>query len=291
MKQNYSHKVVRDLAWCISSPELLNDELAFGNDVISNYFIEFKEKLTELDKNPLELETFLNLNITHRLGQYFEVLICFWIQHSKNFNLLASNIPLVNQEKRTIGEVDLIIFNKTTKRHEHWELAVKFYLAHIKKGKTDFIGPNANDRLQIKLAKLKNSQCKILETPPGKKYLSELNISEIKNKLFVKGLLCYHPKDIKNPWDNISCMHSNSWWLYADETKEFLDDTHDYFILRKKEWLSTPIFPQQRYNKKEFLEIIHQEFNHCKKSLFIVGYKNNILQTRGFVVHSNWPDL
>ena len=224
MKQKYHHKIVRDLAWCISSPELLNETLSFGDNIMKDYFLEFQEKLTKLDKNSLELETFLSHKNTLRLGHYYEALICFWLQNSIKFDLLANNVPLRNQEKITIGEVDLIVFNKITKDYEHWELAVKFYLAYIKKGQTDYIGPNANDHFHLKLAKLKNYQCKILETVPGKKYLSELNISKIKNKLLVKGLLCYHPNDIKKPWENISVQHAQSWWIYLEEAQEFLDD-------------------------------------------------------------------
>ncbi len=291
MKQKYHHKIVRDLAWCISSPELLNETLSFGDNIMKDYFLEFQEKLTKLDKNSLELETFLSHKNTLRLGHYYEALICFWLQNSIKFDLLANNVPLRNQEKITIGEVDLIVFNKITKDYEHWELAVKFYLAYIKKGQTDYIGPNANDHFHLKLAKLKNYQCKILETVPGKKYLSELNISKIKNKLLVKGLLCYHPNDIKKPWENISVQHAQSWWIYLEEAQEFLDDALSYFILDKKEWLSTPSLPKQQFNKKEFLNIIRQEFSHSQSSLFIVGYKKNTLKTKGFVVHTHWPNL
>ena len=252
MKQKYHHKIVRDLGWCISSPELLNETHSFGDNMMTDYVLEFQEKLTKLDKNSLELETFLSHKNTLRLGHYYEALICFWLQNSIKFDLLANNIPVRNQEKITIGEVDLIVFNKITKDHEHWELAVKFYLAHIKKGQTDYIGPNTNDHFHLKLAKLKNSQCKILETVPGKKYLSELNISKIKNKLLIKGLLCYHPNDIKKPWENISVQHAQSWWIYLEEAQEFLDDALSYSILDKKKWLSTPSLPKQQFNKKNF---------------------------------------
>ena len=131
---------------------------------------------------------FLETKNIKRLGHYFEQLIFFWLQHSERFTILAKNKPLRSDKKNTLGEVDLIVQDQNTLNFEHWELAVKFYLAHSQNGLTNYIGPNANDYFHLKLEKLKEHQCKILESDEGKKLLSELEISNIQPKLLIKGI-------------------------------------------------------------------------------------------------------
>ena len=291
MWENFKHKTVRDLAWAVSSNGLLNDRLAVKESLLREEYQKFIAQLSQLDEDPKLLIEFLKTKNIKRLGHYFEQLIFFWLQHSERFTIIAKNTPLRSNKRNTLGEVDLIVQDKDTLNYEHWELAVKFYLAHSQNGLTNYIGPNANDFFHLKLEKLKKHQCKILESDEGKKLLSELEISDIQAKLLVKGCLYYHPKLESTPWENIQANHAKSWWVYVKEVEEFLNEGHRFALIHKNEWLSTPDMPKNLLEKNECLEHLHQELKNSTRSLYLACYKNSELMSQGFVVHNKWPDL
>ena len=291
MLENFKYKTVRDLAWAVSSNGLLNDRLAVKESLLREEYQKFIAQLSRLDKDPKLLLEFMETKNIKRLGHYFEQLIFFWLQHSERFTIIAKNTPLRSNKRNTLGEVDLIVHDQETLNYEHWELAVKFYLASHSEGKTNYIGPNANDYFHLKLKKLKEHQCKILESKEGKGLLAELNISNVKTKLFVKGFLFYHPKQESTPWENIHPDHAQSWWIFLNQAEQFLDEDHLFALVYKNEWLSTPDMPKNLLEKKECLEHLHQELINSTRSLYLACYKNSELMSQGFVVHNKWPDL
>ena len=291
MWENFKHKTVRDLAWAISSNGLLNDRLAVKESLLREEYQKFIAQLRQLDKDPKLLMEFLETKNITRLGHYFEQLIFFWLQHSKRFSILAKNTPLRSDRKNTLGEVDLIVQDKDTLNYEHWELAVKFYLAYSQNELTNYIGPNANDYFHLKLEKLKEHQCKILECDEGKKLLSELEISNIQPKLLVKGFLYYHPKQKISPWENIHANHAKSWWIYLKEVERFLNESYRYALIHKNEWLSKPKTPDTFLSKKDCIEQLIEKLKKNPRSLYLACYKNSKLINQGFVVHNKWPNI
>lgn len=291
MWKNFKHKAVRDLAWAIYSEGLLEDEIAINTLTLRKEYVKFKHHLKQLDRDPTSLIEFLQTNNVKRLGHYFEQLIFFWLQHSDRYMIFAKNKPLITEKKQTLGEVDLIVKDAIKNIYEHWELAVKYYLAYTTKGKTKYIGPNANDYFHLKLQKLKEHQCKILESHEGKKFLEELEITNIKPKLYVKGFLYYHPKQQHIPYENINPKHSKSWWIYLKEAEDFLEDNQEFAIVHKNQWLGTPDLPKDLLQKKKCIKCLHQELNKSPRSLYLACYKNSKLMSHGFVVHNKWPDI
>ena len=291
MWENFKHKTVRDLAWAVSSNGLVNDRLAVKESLLREEYQKFIVLLRQLDEDPKLLMEFLETKNIKRLGHYFEQLIFFWLQHSERFTILAKNLPLRSNKKNTLGEVDLIVQDQDTLNYEHWELAVKFYLAHSQNGRTNYIGPNANDYFHLKLEKLKEHQCKILESDAGKKLLSELEISDIEAKLLVKGCLYYHPKQENTPWKNISANHSKSWWVYLKEVEQFLIDSHRFALIHKNEWLSKPKTPENLLSKKACVEQVHEKLKKSPRSIYLACYKNSELISQGFIVQNTWPDF
>jgi len=213
------------------------------------------------------------------------------LQHSERFIILVKNKPLRSDKKKTLGEIDLIVQDQDTLNYEHWELAVKYYLAHYQNGVINYIGPNANDYFHLKIEKLKEHQCKILESDEGKKLLSELEISDIKPKLLVKGCLYYHPKQESKSWENINVNHAKSWWVYLKEVENFLSDDHHFALIHKNEWLSKPKTPEKLLSKKACVEQLNESLKRSPRSLYLACYKNSELISQGFVVHNNWPDI
>ena len=291
MWNDFEHKIVRDLAWVICSNCLIDDNIAIHESLLHEEYLKFEPQLKQLDTNPTVLFEFLQTKNARRLGHYFEQLIYFWLHHSDRYTIIGKNIPIRSDKKTTLGEVDLIVQDQETLNFEHWELAVKFYLAHSQNGRTNYIGPNANDYFQLKLEKLKEHQCKILESDEGKKLLSELEISDIQPKLLVKGFLYYHPKQESIPWENIHANHAKSWWVYLKEVENFLSDDYRFALIHKNEWLSKPKTPEKLLSKKDCIEQLNEALKKSPRSLYLACYKNSELMSQGFVVHDNWPDI
>ena len=292
MWKQYKHKTVRDLAWCLYSERIVDNALAIDDSMLEQDYISFEKHLIELDKNPKPLIDFLANKNTHRLGYYFEQLVFYWLEVSSRYDLVENNIPVRTEKGISKGEVDLIVLDKTQGLHQHWELAVKFFLAYQNTNQDSiYIGPNANDFLHLKLQKLQNHQCKILESTEGKRILKRLNIPAIHTKLFIKGMLFYHPKQAFIIPKNIHNQHQQSWWIYLREADGFFEEVHQFRLLHKKQWLSTPDIALGTMSKKECCKRIQEELKSSPRSLYIAIYKNETLISMGFVVHDAWPNL
>jgi hypothetical protein len=291
MLKIYKHKIVRDLAWCITSENLLNHPLCVQKEFFEFDLNTFQDHLNSLDKDPSPLVDFLASKNTHRLGHYFEALVYYWLTISERFEILISNYPLRNTKGITKGEVDLIVQDTRTTKIEHWELAVKFYLAFPDKEETLFIGPNANDYLHLKLTKLVAHQCEILKTEEGVQLLTDLNIKDVEARLFVKGALYYHPKKKYSVSPTINPTHNKGWWIYYNEAQEFLKEDCEFLLLHKKDWLSSVSQKENLLSKSDCLELVETELKDSPRSLYIACFKNGELQSTGFVVHDNWPKI
>ncbi len=89
---------------------------------------------------------------TGPVGRRFESLMADWLSESSVLRLLARNWPL-REQGRVVGEVDLLV--ERDGRRDLWELACKWYLGVAGAG---WIGPGLNDRLDHKLARLRDLQ-------------------------------------------------------------------------------------------------------------------------------------
>lgn len=91
-----------------------------------------------------------------RLGFLYQHLCTKLLTCSSRYELIAEEIQLNDTTGRTIGAVDLILENQETNQHEHWEVAIKFYLLH----EGIWYGPNAHDQLHKKLDRMLTHQLK-----------------------------------------------------------------------------------------------------------------------------------
>ncbi|SON49253.1 DUF1853 family protein [Vibrio tapetis] len=121
-----------------------------------------------------------------RLGFVYQDVCAQLFRLSKTYHIEAEEIQLFDQ-KRTLGAIDFIIRNLEKSELEHWEVAVKFYLLHDKK----WFGPNAADRLDIKLSRMLNHQ---LEMSNTHSFIDRHpNWTSIKPKLLMQGRLHINP--------------------------------------------------------------------------------------------------
>lgn len=143
--QAYKRPLVRDLAYAISCPTVLNywcyPQNPLNIQIHSNQFwqqqlLAYTPRLQQLDACSQTYKTLVdwlqNRPSPNRLGFHFEGLMLFWLMDGYThqchfFELLRHNLQIFSGSL-TLGEVDCIIHNHTTNEVEHWELAIKFYL-------------------------------------------------------------------------------------------------------------------------------------------------------------------
>lgn len=168
----FKHDIVRQLAFCIASPPLLQSWPQESHTHIDlpdqqfwlKHFQHYLPRLTMLDNNPAPLEQYLHTLRSTRLGIRFESLLGFWLQdsHYHSYQLLGQSIKRMDG-KRTLGELDFLVLNQQNNQVEHWEVAIKFYLGEhsffTPEGVADsWVGLNRRDTLGRKLLHLCNHQ-------------------------------------------------------------------------------------------------------------------------------------
>lgn len=165
----FQHPIVRQLAFTIASPNIirsiptelnlihhfnLHDD-SFWMTQFTNYF----PRLLALDQDPTELTQFLKKLKSTRLGLRFEHLMWFWLRDDAYhiYTLLGHSIQII-EGKNTLGELDFIVFNQKSKKIEHWEVALKFYLSEIDFSLLNWYGLNRTDTLYRKLTHFSEKQ-------------------------------------------------------------------------------------------------------------------------------------
>ncbi|OTG77280.1 hypothetical protein B9T33_15240 [Acinetobacter sp. ANC 5054] len=158
----YQNPLVRQLAFCIASPNILQhipNELevvhAFQlhyDAVWHKHWQNYHPRLLELDQKPEELGLFLQKLKSTRLGLRFEMFIWFWLLDQKYhpYQLLGHSIQKIDGP-RTLGELDFVLLNTETQEIEHWEVALKYYLAERDFSLAYWYGLNRSDTLARKL--------------------------------------------------------------------------------------------------------------------------------------------
>jgi hypothetical protein len=157
-----SHPFVRQLAFCIGSPNILQSlpaELpithAFHlheNSVWREHLTRYWPRLQHLDQHPDELIHFLQKLKSTRLGLRFEMFLWFWLldQQYHPYELLGHSIQKIDGA-RTLGELDFLLRNHESGEIEHWEAALKYYLAERDFSLPFWYGLNRSDTLSRKL--------------------------------------------------------------------------------------------------------------------------------------------
>ncbi|GLQ71895.1 hypothetical protein GCM10007932_12550 [Vibrio penaeicida] len=168
-----------------------------------------------------------------RLGFVYQYACRCLFQANSQYRLLEEEIQL-QQDGRTLGAIDFILENHDNQTIEHWEVAIKFYLLH----NTLWYGPNAKDRLDLKLDRMLSHQLKMSSSKAFKTQFPEWeNISE---HLLMQGRL------YTNPFDDEaipkSCLEYQieqsrikGYWCY-DSQKHLITDK--LYVLDKKDWVT-----------------------------------------------------
>ena len=243
--KQFQHSAVRQLAFSIASPNILSNipsELSlqhafnlYPNAFWQQQYENYHPRLLELDQNPQPLIDFLARLKSTRLGLRFEYLMWFWLQDDMyhHFKIIGHSIQII-QGKQTLGELDFLLFNTQTQKIEHWEVALKYYLAEANLSLKHWYGLNRTDTLQRKLNHFTQKQFQF-ET------IQDQSIQE--RFAVLKGQL-YLPTVHKNILDNKSLASNIPKWV--NQARNLGHWGHhipqqSYYRLQRQEWICNDV--------------------------------------------------
>lgn len=303
--QSLETQEVRELVWAIGAPPLLSrfsfrdENIVFDASWYEDRILESEDWVRALDRAPYELKEHLERPPRVPLGKRFERLLSFYFNHSARFEVIWEGKQVVN-DKTTLGEMDFLVADLADKKVFHIEVACKFYLSSKNQSKwSTFLGPNAKDCLADKMEKF-HRQFDLAHHPLVQGALKERNVQQFESRLFLKGFIFHHFTLLQKarPHQWASDRYSSGWYCFAHELPSLLHEKAEWYILEKKNWLST-IHPS--YISDEILssEVVRQRLtDHFKKSTRAQLLVQVILMegvyielSRGFVLDDRWPNL
>lgn len=295
---------VRDLAWVIASPGLLDANHAeYARQVVDDAWCEAQLRaclawLLKLDTAPHALHRHIATHASRRLGLYFETLIAFWLTHAPHIQLISRNLQ-VRDGNRTMGEYDLL-WRDETGHVRHWEAAVKFYLqAEAIPATRAFVGPGARDRLDLKLDRVFQHQLVLGRTPAGLASLPD-GIKLGGAQAFIKGYLFYPAGATEaQATPGVSPSHLRGWWQHHSsmELPQSQADTR-WVVVPRLRWLAPLRMTAgaEMVTQDEMCAALERHFALSHRALLLaemMRVEDSSWQecARGFVVHADWPHL
>lgn len=285
---------VRDLAWALGSPPLLQPDDPDGHWPDAEWFRALFEGsaawFQALDRDPAPLEAWLAQGSGRRLGGYFESLWGFWLSHSPDYTVLQHNLP-VRASGRTLGEFDLLVREEGTQRVLHWELAVKFYLGQPPtEDPMRWIGPGGQDRLGHKLQRLLGHQTRLCQLDPARHLLRELGLEVAASFALIKGRLFYPLEWPANPPRGSGLDHLRGWWsTQRGFLNRFGSATLRWFRLPKSSWLAPLHSPEGVDGLSPCALLESMAADSVPEPWCVAGLQARQEQTRGFIVPETWP--
>jgi len=180
----------------------------------------------------------VELNYNQKLGYLYETALEHLIISSPNIELIAKNLQIFDENKRTIGELDYILRDKRCDLNIHLELAVKFYLALETRKGWQYPGPDCRDNWHRKLKRLRSHQLAMLTNKDTQRLLAErFDIYEIITQQLIYGC-------IFTPWnceqkaqpEFVSAQSRQGRWLYIHQWKEAFKGDEKIFMIPKVFW-------------------------------------------------------
>jgi len=286
------------LSWVLNSPNLIRQQSA-PFPVAEQPSTDEINALATLNK--ALLPSHLAKTKSHFLGSYFESLWQFYLMHSNRYDLIASNLQFHHQGK-TFGELDFLVFDNKRDIAIHQEVAIKFYLGTMdEKLGSRWIGPNAIDRLDLKVAHLRDKQLPLAKHPVVLEKLASLGINSLKSEALVKGYLFQPATQTKVVMPSyINPKHLTGHWYRFHELLEHLGDTQhqrtSWLKIDKGDWISSDhtflMLADQALSLDEMAEFLNNMDNQNRAHMFatLIATKNQLaVGEKIFVVPNNWP--
>lgn len=284
----------------------------FGDDLLSEHpspitlNAAYEDFFIELNKNPQQLHGFIEPYSKGLLGHYFEGLWLYFLSHAPGWQVLAHNIQ-VQDENRTLGELDILAKHVSGETY-HFELASKFYLrAPQSRGEhlSDWVGPNAHDKLSLKLTRLIEHQLPMLFREQCQNQLIQRQLPSIyQQNIILKGNLFLPATSANTTSINANSLPSSikqthGHWLHASNVRASLTPDSQWSVLTKPQWLC-PFYAQKitrHFVPLSTAELIHliqlQNESNAFKPVMVVKLTENeeswIEESRFMIVADHWP--
>ncbi len=311
---NFQHPYVRDLAWLLLSPSLIDQTLGEfyayhpcptpeSQAKLVAWLRSVDEDISTHNKVPLDIDR----QRFRRLGLYCESLFNFYLENTpEGENTVYKNFR-AQGEKQTIGECDFVVVD-TKPYLTHIEIAVKFFL-QTTPGKTDWhswVGPNSIDRLDIKLERMRTHQLPL----PRRKDTEEIFLKlksenkkpdEIKSLHFIKGVLFtpFNGDIITSLPENTNPNLLHAHWVKISDFLDYIPRSESEFTLcDKMEWLTGPEKPNTEgpdivvNQMRNMYENAHKEQKTAPGFMVWLHHphEKSREQTRLIVVPDYWPE-
>ena len=241
--QTLDNPQVRDLVWAVASPSLLAPQTDWPRNFELPMSLEDFDRLVSAD--PVALQAHLERSETRFLGSYFEALWAFYLNHDPRFEVVAKNLQ-IRDGGRTYGEFDFIVFDHENGQHLQLELAVKFYLGirevndyAYTDGEHLWIGPQARDRLDIKVGRAVEHQLTLHRQEKARRALAELGVNQVTPRLLFRGYL-FHPVEKVPVPPYVSSNYGRGRWCRLGNVRQVMNLALPSYIVPKKRWFAAP---------------------------------------------------
>lgn len=228
---------LQDLQWCLQAPSLLADtplpQLAATCQQLAQATRALRQQVPTVN----------------RLGHYYEQLWQMLLSRAAGWSLVAADRQ-ISHAGQTLGALDLLHWDRLANTYRHTELAVKFYLRHGDGSELNhWFGPNAIDRLDIKLDRLKKHQLTLPDHPSAQLAIDQWLLAaklpsrasaHWRSQLIMQGWL-FHPfnqRPSARLHAQINGAHLQGQWLHHKNAHALLDDSENWLILPKLYWLA-----------------------------------------------------
>ena len=232
----------------------LNTPSLFGNEGFSGY-PAFEVLDVELSENYPDLEVPDKLILGKRIESFF----AFYIQHYSSEKILFQN-HVINQNRRSIGELDYILQNKITEDISHVELVYKYYLYDpgFEKELDRWIGPNKRDTLVKKLDRLKEHQFPLLFRQETSESLESVTgpVERIQQKICFKANLFVPLEMLEQQFEIFQRSEIQGYWIKQKDFTEVAYGNLHFYSPAKKDWPINPDYCSAWHTFGEILQKI-----------------------------------
>ncbi|MCV6614988.1 MAG: DUF1853 family protein [Cellvibrionaceae bacterium] len=241
-----------------------------------------------------------------RLGLYAEDLLAGALTAPNSpYQMLARNLQVaVGPARRTLGEFDFIVRERASGLTAQLELACKYYLglpaADCPSQRSQWLGPNCNDRLDKKIDRLLSHQLTLGQRPEARALLQQqLGLAPeqpLASYYLLRGRLYYPAFDTMAAPAQAAPGHLRGLWCSQAELPQFVQalsrcwSSWGFQALSPLQLLA-PQPALQTDNREHLIEFVAQRFKtQQQRPIALALHNSQALELGLYVVDDDWPE-